>query len=224
MKDLRKTKKPWPTHKVMEQIYEMKLWGNNNSNFYSGEGSHHPKIIEPYITVVSTFLKSFKQPLVVCDLGCGDFNVGKHFIIHVKEYIAIDIVSSLIDFNSKIYNNDNLEFHCLDISKDNLPQADCVIIRQVLQHLSNNEVANILDKLSHYKYIIITEHIPNGFFIPNKDIIAGQGIRLKKKSGLQIAKAPFYFNIGKEKIMLTQDLEGDKGKIITTLYTNLSIA
>ncbi|MDG1110691.1 MAG: class I SAM-dependent methyltransferase, partial [Polaribacter sp.] len=124
----------------MEQIYEMKLWGNNNSKFYSGEGSHHPKIIEPYITVVSAFLKSFKQPLVICDLGCGDFNVGKHFIRYVKKYIAIDIVSSLIDFNSKIYNNDNLEFHCLDISKDNLPQADCVIIRQVLQHLSNNEV------------------------------------------------------------------------------------
>jgi 2-polyprenyl-3-methyl-5-hydroxy-6-metoxy-1,4-benzoquinol methylase len=223
LKDLQKTKKPWPTNKVMEQIYEMKLWGNNNSNFYSGEGSHHPKIIEPYITVVSTFLKSFKQPLVICDLGCGDFNVGKHFIIHVKKYIAIDIVSSLIEFNSKIYKNDNLEFHCLDISKDNLPQADCVIIRQVLQHLSNNEVANILDKLSHYKYIIVTEHIPNGDFIPNKDIIAGQGIRLKKKSGLQIVKAPFYFNVGKEKIMLTQDLEADKGKIITTLYTNLSI-
>ena len=146
MKDLQKTKKPWPTHKVMEQIYEMKLWGNNNSNFYSGEGSHHPKIIEPYISVVSTFLKSFKQPLVVCDLGCRDFNVGKHFIIHVKKYIAIDIVSSLIDFNSKIYKNDNLEFHCLDISKDNLPQADCVIIRQVLQHLSNATAMNLTKK------------------------------------------------------------------------------
>lgn len=219
MTKLKKNKTPWPTNKVMEQIYEMKLWGNNNSKFYSGNGSHNPTIIKPYIEVVSSFLNSFKTPLVVCDLGCGDFNIGKNFIEYVKTYIAVDIVSSLIEFNSKLYRKDNLEFHCLDISKDDLPKADCAIIRQVLQHLSNNEVKKIIQKLKQYKYIILTEHLPKGDFIANKDIISGQGIRLKKQSGLQITKPPFLFSFKEKRDLLTVDLEGDKGKIITTLYT-----
>ena len=62
---------------LWNRFYEMNLWGGNNPGFYSGIGSHHPEIVHPYIDVVTTFLTSFKNPLVVCDLGCGDFNVGK---------------------------------------------------------------------------------------------------------------------------------------------------
>ena len=39
-------KKPWPTKDAMEQVYEMKLWGNNASDFYSGIGSHHPELVD----------------------------------------------------------------------------------------------------------------------------------------------------------------------------------
>ena len=46
----KKSKQPWPTKAAMEQVYAQKLWGNNETNFYSGEGSHHPKIVNPYIT------------------------------------------------------------------------------------------------------------------------------------------------------------------------------
>ena len=72
-------KKAWPTKEAMEQVYDLKLWGNNGSNFYSGDGSHNPDIVRPYIEVVTTFLQSTEHQLVVCDLGCGDFNLMKHF-------------------------------------------------------------------------------------------------------------------------------------------------
>ena len=65
----------------------------------------------------------------------------------------------------------------LDIAADYLPSGDCALLRQVLQHLSNAEVQNILRKITGFKYIILTEHLPNGDFIPNKDVISGQGIR-----------------------------------------------
>ena len=184
---------PWPTKAVMTQIYDMKLWGGKGLDFYSGFGSHNPEIINPYLDAITTFLKSFSKPLVVCDLGCGDFNIGKHLTKHTSKYIAIDIVENLIDRNKALYKTNNLEFHCLDITKDELPSGDCIILRQVLQHLSNAEIQQILKKLNIYKYIILTEHIPLGDFTPNKDIISGQGIRLKQNSGVDILEAPFNF-------------------------------
>ena len=208
----------WPTKKAMEQVYEMKLWGGNNSSFYSGEGSHDPNIVIPYINSITSFLSSFKDPITVCDLGCGDFNIGKQLIQYAKKYIAVDIVSDLITYNKERFKEANLEFHCLDIAVDNLPFADCVIVRQVLQHLSNSEVQCVVKKLSNFKYVILTEHLPEGDFIPNKDIISGQGIRLKKQSGLNLLEPPFNFKVKEEKELVTVVLDDKKGIIVTKLY------
>jgi SAM-dependent methyltransferase len=212
-------KKPWPTKDAMQQVYEMKLWGSNNSKFYSGNGSHQPEIVQPYIEIVTSFLNSFKNPITVLDLGCGDFNIGKHLVKKTKNYIAIDIVTDLIHHNKEIFKADNLEFKCLDIAKDNLPSADCIIIRQVLQHLSNEEVKNVVEKLVTFKYIILTEHLPKGHFTPNKNIISGQGIRLKKKSGIELLAAPFNLKVKQKKQLLSYNLQDDKSKIVTTLFT-----
>jgi SAM-dependent methyltransferase len=214
----KKIKKPWPTKDAMEQVYEMKLWGDNNSDFYSGAGSHQPEIINPYITVLKTFLTSFKSPISVCDLGCGDFNVGKELVKFSRKFVAVDIVQDLIIHNKEKYQAENLEFHCLDIAKEDLPKADCALVRQVLQHISNAEIENIVHKLADFKYVIITEHLPIGDFTPNKDIISGQGIRLKKQSGVHLTSLPFNFKVKTEKQLLTYNLKDHKGIIVTTLY------
>ena len=57
----KRVKKPWPTKDAMEQVYAMKLWGDNKSDFYSGVGSHNPNIVNPYIDTLSSFLTSFKS-------------------------------------------------------------------------------------------------------------------------------------------------------------------
>lgn len=215
---IKKVKTPWPTKAVMEQIYDMHLWGGTDFDFYSGEGSHDPEIINPYLETVTAFLKSFKSPLAVCDLGCGDFNIGKHLYHHTKKYIGIDIVESLIQRNKTLFAEPHLEFLCLDIAKDDLPPADCVMLRQVLQHLSNAEVLAIIKKLAKYKYIILTEHLPTGDFIPNKDIISGQGIRIKHNSGVDITKAPFNLKIKAEQHFGEYIFYNNKGRIVTKLY------
>ena len=216
-----KSKKPWPTKAAMTQIYEQQLWGKNHQKYYSGEGSHQLEIVEPYINVVTSFLSTFKEPLTVCDLGCGDFNIGNQLVNFAKNYIAVDIVDELIAFNKTKYQQENLQFLSLDITKDDLPKADCAVVRQVLQHLSNKEVKNVVEKLYNYKYIIVTEHLPNKDFEPNKDIISGQGIRLKKKSGLDITKHPFDFKVKEKKTLCSIILEDKKGIIETTLFTSL---
>ena len=214
----KKTKTPWPTKLAMEQVYEKNLWGGNKADFYSGEGSHHPEIVNPYIAAVSSFLTSFKTPLTVCDLGWGDFNVGKALVPHTKKYVAVDIVPSLITRNKETFKATNLEFHCLDIAVATLPAGDCAILRQVLQHLSNTEIQSILNKLAAYKYVILTEHLPKGDFAPNKDIISGQGNRLKVQSGVNILASPFNFKVKEETKLSAVVLEDGKGVIVTTLF------
>jgi SAM-dependent methyltransferase len=211
-------KQAWSTKDAMDQVYKLKLWGSNSSEFYSGEGSHLPEIVDPYIEKVVSFLKSFENPLIVCDLGCGDFNIGKELFHLTEKYYAADIVEDLIEFNKEKFKVENLEFQCLNIAEDELPKGDCAIIRQVLQHLSNTEIQTIANKLSNYKYIIITEHLPIGYFEPNKDIISGQGIRIKKLSGVNLTAPPFNLKVKEEKEILSFELKNGKGRIVTKLY------
>ena len=216
--ETKRIKKPWPTKDAMEQIYEMNLWGDNRSEFYSGVGSHQPAIVDPYIEVVCSFLTSFDAPIVVCDLGCGDFNVGNKLVKYALKYVAADIAEDLIESNKKLFNEDNLEFRCLDIATDELPFGDCAIVRQVLQHVSNSEIQRILPKLAKFRYVIVTEHIPEGDFKANVDIISGQGTRLKKQSGVDLLASPFELKVKEEKILLSQQSEDGNGLIVTTLY------
>ncbi len=210
-------KKPWPTKDAMEQIYENNLWGDNKSEFYSGLGSHHPETVNLYIAAVSDFLKNLESPPVVCDLGCGDFNIGKELVKYSKKYIAIDIVPALITHNKKEFQADNLEFYALDIAKDVLPSGDIAILRQVLQHLSNAEIKEVVEKLYNFKYVILTEHLPEGDFESNKNIISGQGIRLKKQSGVNLLAPPFNFKVKEVKQLLSVPAPEFKGVLVTTL-------
>ncbi|MGB7841697.1 MAG: class I SAM-dependent methyltransferase, partial [Salinimicrobium sp.] len=203
---------------TMAQIYKNNLWGGNQSKFYSGLGSHHPETINPYIAVVSDFLKDFETPPVVCDLGCGDFHIGKELVKYSKKYIAVDIVPELIAHNKKEFKADNLEFHALDIATDALPAGDIAILRQVLQHLSNAEIKSVVEKLYDFQYVILTEHLPEGDFEPNKNIISGQGTRQKKQSGVNLSASPFNFKAKEEKQLLSVPSPGFKGVLATTLY------
>ncbi|MFD2291868.1 class I SAM-dependent methyltransferase [Mariniflexile gromovii] len=215
---IKKAKTPWPTKDAMNQIYELKLWGGKDFDFYSGSGSHDLEITKPYIDALIAFFEAHNKSLIVCDLGCGDFNIGKHLTKYTKKYMAVDIVESLIARNKKLFKEANLEFQCLDIAIDELPDADCAILRQVLQHISNSEIQQVVKKLKAYKYIILTEHVPLGNFTPNKDVISGQGIRLKQNSGVNLLEAPFHLKIKEATLLNEHVLENNKGRIVTTLY------
>jgi hypothetical protein len=216
----KKLKKPWPTKAVMEQIYEQNLWGGIPGEFYSGDGSHDPEIVNPYISAVTEFLSAFDPPLVICDLGCGDFNVGKQLAPFTRYYIAVDIVQELIAFHQNNNSKEHISFQCLDIAKNELPKADCAILRQVLQHLSNEEIKAIVSKLYAYKYVLVTEHVPEGNFEPNINILSGQGIRLKKHSGVDLIKPPFNLKVLEEQEVVSVPLRNGKG-IIKTKWLRL---
>jgi SAM-dependent methyltransferase len=172
----------------------------------------------PYVKFVNSFLIDKKLKSII-DLGCGDFNVGKNIYRHVHKYYAFDIVPDLIKKNKKIFNDKKIIFECKNFIDEKLPKADGVIIRQVLQHLDNKSITKILDKIKHYKYVIITEHIPKDIFIPNINKSIGLTTRLEFNSGINVEIEPFNFNFltKKEIILDDKELGGVHKTVIYTL-------
>ena len=167
--------------------------GGGASRYYSGEGSHNDIYVTPYCELIRTFLHDQPDVKRVLDFGCGDFNVASKFISDNIDYTGIDIVEDMIASHNKNYSSEHVHFMCLDIVDDELPDGDMCLIRQVLQHLSNSDVAKVLAKLKRYKYSLITEHVTpkaqaESF---NADIHSGNHNRITLRSGLYLDEAPF---------------------------------
>lgn len=183
--------------------------------YYSGEGSHKDEFIEPYCRMIREFIKKNNVSHVV-DLGCGDFNVASRWINEEIVYEGIDIVREMIDHHNVQYGNDRVHFHCLDIVEDELPDGELCLIRQVLQHLSNEEVMAVLNKVRKYRFVIITEHVVSKPYAAkyNMNKSHGSGIRVREQSGLYFDEKPFNEKVetileipyGKENQVLTSVL------------------
>ena len=203
---------------IFSQIYKNKLWGDDNSqDFYSGPGSHDVLLSKKYKNAILNYFNGDIKNMSFLDLGCGDFKIGELIYKNTKKYIGIDVVPELIERNKKLYRDENLFFSSYDIINKKLPYANCVLIREVLQHLTNREVKIILKKLIIYKHIIVTESIPIGNFIPNLDKVKGPESREYVNSGVVIHETPFNFKF-KEKFELLRIKRPGKDFLVTTVY------
>ena len=113
----------------------------------------------------------------------------------------------------------DVDFRVLDIVRDELPKGEVAIIRHVLQHLSNAEIANVVARL-RYPFLIVTEHLPDGDFAPNKDQKTGVSIRLGSKSGVVLTEPPFSVKPTYQRT-LCEASEG--GGIIRTILYHLNM-
>ncbi len=174
---------------VFSDIYDRNRWGGERGEMYSGSGSRGEAAVQ-YANSVKDFILSNDIKSVV-DLGCGDFFIGQQIAKVVESYVGIDVVPSLIEFNNKKFGSDNVSFICADITSDDLPEGTLCLVRQVLQHMSNAQIARLLSRLR--KFLIITEHQPGAedLKIPNIDKVHGEDTRLYKGSGVFLDKAPF---------------------------------
>lgn len=176
---------------IFSGIYKRNEWGGTPGSFYSGEGTHHPDTLR-YIQQVNAFIAERKIKSVL-EIGCGDFHVSGQILQNLDvSYLGGDVVDDLIAHHQKNYQTDKIRFQKINAIDDELPSADLIIIRQVLQHLSNDHIQKILNKLSKFKYALITEHLPASPQAEyNLDKITGPHIRMKFNSGVFIDKPPF---------------------------------
>lgn len=180
---------------IFAQIYKSALWGGEKGgDFNSGPGSHDPSVVTPYAKAVLAYFGEQAAQLTFADLGCGDFNVGSQLFKHTRSYLGCDIFDGIIEQNKSRYHAPNLSFRILDLAADVLPEADVLLVRQVLQHLSNEDIHRFVSNLrrnSTAKYLVVTEHVPGGYFEANNDKPSGAGIRIAVNSGIRLHEEPF---------------------------------
>lgn len=138
-----------------EEIYKKQLWGKHG-NTLSGRGSsdsftnHDSEFISD---VIST-----KNIQSIIDI-CGDFAWQHKFLKnYTGDYLGIDISESCLSEINKTNTKNNIKFKQLDVCHDNIPYCDLFICRDVLFHLSNEDIFSFLEKLicSKTKWLIVT--------------------------------------------------------------------
>ena len=98
-----------------------------------------------------------KEIKSVVDFPCGDFNWMKDIVYSFESYTGCDIVPELISDNQK-YSNSIIKFQEADITQDEIPEADLLIVRDVIGHLSLEDGKKVINNIlkSKCKYLLIT--------------------------------------------------------------------
>jgi len=103
-------------------------------------------------------LFSFLDINSLLDARCGDFNWQRHLDLRLEKYFGIDIVPSLIEQNRQLYENRRREFMVADVRHDFLPEAELILCRDLLVHLSFDDIFSALRNFcgSGAKYLLTT--------------------------------------------------------------------
>jgi len=155
---------------IFEYIYEQNLWESQESK--SGRGSD----LSQTISIRRELSHLFTELKInsILDIPCGDFNWFKEVELTNIKYIGADVVGKIVDNNQKQYSDQNITFKKLDITKDDLPQVDLILCRDLFIHLPFKQIFNALQmiKNSGSKFLITNSYEK---IEKNKDTFLGGG-------------------------------------------------
>ena len=186
------------------KIYEENLWGGVES--LSGPGSHMDTTKN-----LRDHLPRLIEDFGICsmvDAPCGDFAWMKHVLPELDiDYIGCDIVDFVVDRNTANYGKDRVTFLQKDICADRLPDADLIMVRDCLFHLSYQDINRFLAQLARvdYKFLLTTTHFADPRLgIKNSDIVTGDFRRI------DLFAPPFAFRREDQLSEVKDYLEGER--------------
>ena len=142
---------------TFNRIYAEGTWGRDTTGRgISGTGSTL-EITREYRAYVEGFIKTHGVTSVV-DAGCGDWTFSSAMNWSGASYLGVDIASDVIEAVRKKHERGKVRFQVGDIT-DELPAADLLISKDVLQHLPNALVERFIRnnlKKGKYKWAILT--------------------------------------------------------------------
>lgn len=149
-------------------IYETHFWVDDESRSGGGSNLYATEKIRKAIPCL--FAKYGVRS--VLDVPCGDFFWFKEMALDLDSYIGGDIVVPLIESVAKKYTSPTRSFRVMDLTKDELPDCDLVLVRDCLIHLSFDSIFAALRNIARSKirYILTTHHADVSI---NEDIETG---------------------------------------------------
>jgi SAM-dependent methyltransferase len=167
---------------TFNRIYAEGTWGRDAAGRgTSGTGSTLA-ITQEYRAFVENFIRTHGVTSVV-DAGCGDWTFSRAIDWGGASYLGVDIASDVITAVRARHERGRVRFQVGDIT-DELPGADLLISKDVLQHLSTALVRKFIRnnlRSGKYKWVILTNDRGSG----NADIANG-GYR-----AIDLAAPPF---------------------------------
>jgi SAM-dependent methyltransferase len=123
----------------------------------------------------------------ILDAGCGDFGWMQETDLGIDRYIGVDIVAGLVLHMQDTHGTVKQVFMPLDIVESRLPNADLIVCRDCLVHLSTEDaIATIRNfKKTNATYLLATTY--PGLVGPNSQNSTGNW------RPLDLQAAPFNF-------------------------------
>lgn len=145
------------SEEIFSHIYEKKKWGVNEDKGCSGGGSSIKATVEYRQFLECLLMMSGIQSVV--DAGCGEWEFSKKIDWTGIDYCGYDVVRAIIEKNQKNYGNEHIRFMHADILSTDLPPADLLICKDLLQHWTNADVSAFSAQFPKYKYCLITNDV-----------------------------------------------------------------
>ena len=142
---------------AFEAIYLTHSWGGRS---HSGPGSD-PEHSTSYLRFVNQWLEKHPDCRNIVELGCGDWATTSRIKFPPRHsYVGLDIVPGVIAMNRERYQSEAVRFECSDFLCQPPPGGDLLLIKDVLQHLTNACVHDFIrNVLPRFRYAIITNDV-----------------------------------------------------------------
>jgi hypothetical protein len=151
-----------------ERIYETNLWSDPETRSGVGSTLDSTRVIRAELPAALRSLDT----RVLLDAPCGDFTWMGHVDLGGIQYIGGDIVPAIVADNQRRYANESRRFINLDLTREVLPQADVLLCRDCLVHLSYANIAAVFDNVvrSGIRFVFMTSFPGRG---DNRDVDDG---------------------------------------------------
>jgi len=160
--------------RAFEIAYTERHWGTDKE----GKGTSGLGSTLEFTKLYRVFLQDFLAVHAirsVVDAGCGAWEFSQAMDWTGIDYLGLDIVAPVIATNQRRFGAPNIRFAVADIVRDELPPADLLIVKDVLQHLSNADITRFLAQLPRFRHVlIVSDVLPDSLTGELKDIRSGE--------------------------------------------------
>ncbi len=155
-----------PRASVFRTIHRRQTWGGGSGG---GSSLDQTKVVRDELPDLANAL----EVRSVVDAPCGDYVWMSEVEWELDSYVGVDIVPELIARNRAQYGTKDVSFLVADITRDRLPRADLVVVRDCFVHLSFRDIAQALRMLrtSGSTYLLTTTY--PGAVKRNRNIVNG---------------------------------------------------